>query len=640
MERANSVGGVARLAVLPQKNMPMASLRFSVFLISFLITARLLAQSTPPLERIISVDIRNERTESALRKISREGRFEFSYNPTRIDPNALVTVRLTNVPVRQVLNQVFPGSVTFKSRGNHVILTRSEQPEEAPKNFVLDGYISDELTGQRIAQASIFEKTTLASTVSNPFGYYRIRLPTNLPAIRLDVRKQAYVGETVTIRAKTSHSVSIRLMPLPRTIPVQALSIRVTEDTTRPAVPLASTPVQPVAVAIDSTTQPPSLSVLDRGKVGVMRLFVSAQQAIHDINLSRDTLYRDWQVSFVPYVGTNLRLSGRIINRVSINALAGYSFGVRAVEVGGLFNIVQADVRGVQAAGLGNLVGREVNGVQVGGLFNIDGGNMQGVQAAGLFNLNLKQTQGVQIGGLFNVTGGEQPRTVQLGGLLNIAAKSINGLQLAGLANYAHHDVRGWQIAGIVNRARRITGGHQVGLINIADSAGNVPIGLLSHVQKGGFRRIEVSANEVNLLNVTYRTGVRRFYNILTAGSSFERVGSPRLSAGYGLGTAFGLSQNTLLSLEGSAHHLFYFDRSSIDWNQQIRLSTLIETKLSKRLSLAFGPSANWYFSADNTTRPLIRPAVPLFDARLTDFGNTRHWGWIGFEVGLRFGNS
>jgi hypothetical protein len=117
-------------------------------------------------------------------KISREGRFEFSYNPTRIDANALVTVRLTNVPVRQVLNQVFPSSVTFKSRGNHVILTRSEQPEEAPKNFVLDGYISDELTGQRIAQASIFEKTTwlppsaipLAITVSGcrptcrPFG--------------------------------------------------------------------------------------------------------------------------------------------------------------------------------------------------------------------------------------------------------------------------------------------------------------------------------------------------------------------------------------------------------------------------------------------------------------------------------------
>ena len=612
----------------------MASLQFIISLIFCLRTAPLLAQSTPPLERIISVDIRNERTESALRTISREGRFAFSYNPTRIDENTLVTIRLANVPVRQVLAQLFAGHVTFKSRGNHVILTRADLPEEAPKNFVLDGYIADERTGQRIAQASIFEKTTLASTVSNPFGYYKIRLPANLPAVRLDVRKQAYVGETVTIQSRTTHSVNIRLMPLPVNIPVQILSIRTTEDTTRPTVPLAFTPVQPVAVVIDSAPQPSS-SILDRGK----RLFVSAQQAIHDINLSRDTLYRDWQVSFLPYIGTNLRLSGRIINRVSINALAGYSFGVRAVEVGGMFNLVQTDVHGVQASGLGNLVGRQVDGVQLAGLFNIDGGDVRGVQAGGLFNVNLKEARGVQLGGLFNITGGEQPQTLQVGGLLNIAGRSINGAQLAGLINYTHHDVRGWQIAGIINRARRITGGLQIGLINITDSSGNIPIGLLSHVQKGGFRRIEVSTNEVNRLNVTYRTGVRRLYNILTAGTSFEQPGSPRLSTGYGLGTAFNVSRKTLLSVEGTANHLFYFDGRSNDWNQQIRLSTLIETKLSKRVSLGFGPSANWYFGPTGTTRPLTRPTISVFESRTGSFGSTRHWGWIGFEAGLRFGN-
>ena len=630
----------------------MTPIRYAFFLLCLLLTTRLLGQSTPPLDRLISIDIRNQRVEEALRQISREGRFEFSYNPSRVDRSALVNVRLSNVPVRQVLNQVFATRMTYKSRGNHVILLPADPPDPAPKNFQLDGYILDELTGQRIAQASIFEKTTLASTVSNPFGYYRIRLPTNLSAIRLDVRKQAYVGETVTIRAKTTHSVSIRLMPLPKNNPVQALSIRVSDDTTRPTVPLplATVPVEPVQVltaAIDSTPPGPVGSVLERGRIGVTRLFVSAQQAIHDVNLSRDTLYRDWQVSFVPYIGTNLRLSGRIINRISVNALVGYSFGVRAVEVGGLLNLVQADVRGVQAAGLGNVVGREVDGVQVAGLFNIDGGAVRGVQAGGLFNLNQQQAQGIQIGGLFNFTRGELTRGVQVGGLMNIAGQSVNGLQLAGLVNYTHRDVRGWQIAGIVNRARRITGGHQIGLINIADSSGTVPIGLLSHVEKGGFRRFELSANEVNLLNVTYRTGVRRLYNIVTAGSSFGRMDSPRLSAGYGLGTAFGRSQRTLISVEATAHHLFYFDRNNsgfiindTGWNQQIRLSALVETKLTPRVSLAFGPSANWYFSTDGTTRPRTQPAVSLFADRVTDFGNTRHWGWIGFQVGLRFGNS
>ena len=597
------------------------------FLLCLLLTTRLLAQSAPPLDRLISVDIRSQRVEEALRQISRTGRFEFSYNPTRVDQNALVTVRLNNVPVRQVLNQVFGSRMIYKSRGNHIILLPVDPSDPASKNFQLEGYILDELTGQRIAQASIFEKTTLASTVSNPFGYYRIRLPTNLPAVRLDVRKQAYVGETVTIRAKTTHSVNIRLMPLPQNIAVQALSIRVSDDTARPMVPLATALVESVpalTAAIDSTPPGPVSSVLERGRNGMTRLFVSARQAIHDVNLSRDTLYRDWQVSFVPTIGTNLRLSGRIINRVSINALVGYSFGVRAVEVGGLFNLVRADVRGAQVAGLGNIVGRQVDGVQVGGLFNIDGGPVRGIQ----------------VGGLFNVTTGELTRALQVGGLINIGGQSISGLQLAGLVNYVNRDVRGWQIAGILNRARRITGGHQIGLINIVDSAGTVPVGLLSHVHRGGFRRIELSINEVNRLNITYRTGVRQLYNILTAGGSFERAGSPRLSAGYGLGTAFGLSQRTLFSVEATAHHLFYFDRNNTGWNQQIRLSALVEAKLSSRVSLAFGPSANWYFSTDGTTRPRTQPAVSLFADRMSTVGTTRHWGWIGFQAGLRFGNS
>ncbi|AKD58440.1 hypothetical protein SD10_10115 [Spirosoma radiotolerans] len=619
----------------------MNSLRFCLLLLCLLVQMQVFAQDVPPLERLITVDIRNATTESALREISRLGHFEFSYNPARIDGKAVVTVRLMNTPVREVLNRVFQNQVTVKSRGNHVILVRREFPEPGPKNFLLDGYILDEQTGERIAQASIFEKTTLASTVSNPFGYYRLRLPTDLPAVRLDVRKQAYVGETVLIRSRLSHSVSIRMTPVPPRLSLETLPIRITEDTTRLMSTLATLPVDVTSPVVDTTTQQRPKSVLEQSRERITRLFVSAQQSIHDVNLSRDTLYRDWQVSFLPFIGTNHRLSGRISNRISVNALIGYSFGVRAFEVGGLFNLVRADVTGFQAAGLGNLVGGHVRGVQLAGLYNLNGGALQGVQAGGLFNINRKQAQGVQLAGLFNTSIGELTKIVQVGGLVNVAGKSVGGVQLAGLANVAMGDVRGWQISGLVNRARTVSSGHQIGLINLADSSGNVPFGLFSHVQKGGFRRVEVAANEVNLLNLTYRTGVRRFYNIISAGYSFARAGSPDLSAGYGLGTGFVLSGSTLLTLEGTHHHLFYFDQSSNGgWNNQIRLSTLFETKLSNHLSLAYGPSLNWYFGNDNTTRPTLQPSIPLFSERTDAFSNARHWGWVGFQVGLRFGNS
>ncbi|ADB38393.1 STN and carboxypeptidase regulatory-like domain-containing protein [Spirosoma linguale] len=619
----------------------MNSLRLCILLLFIFIQNCVLAQGVPPLERLITVDIRNAPLENALREISRAGRFEFSYNPARIDGKALVTVRLTNVPVREVLNRVFQSQVTFKSRANYVILVRNDAPEPSPKNFLLDGYILDEQTGERIAQASIFEKTTLASTVSNPFGYYRLRLPTDLSAVRLDVRKQAYVGETVLIRSRLSHSVSIRMTPIPPRLSLETLPIRVTEDTIRPVNTLAAVAVDLPAPRLDSTVPTRPKSILEQGREQLTRLFVSAQQSIHDVNMTRDTLYRDWQVSFLPFIGTNHRLSGRISNRISVNALIGYSFGVRAFEVGGLFNLVRADVTGFQAGGLGNLVGGNVSGVQLGGLFNLDGGTVEGVQAGGLFNVNMKQAQGVQLGGLFNANAGELTNIVQVGGLVNVARKSVRGLQLAGLANVAVGDVQGWQVSGIVNRARSVQGGHQIGLINLADSSGSVPIGLFSHVQKGGYRRFEVAATEINLLNLTYRTGVRRFYNIFSAGYNFEQPGSADLSVGYGLGTGFVLSRSTLFTLEGMNQHHFYFSQpENGSWNNQIRLSTLFETKLSRRLSLAYGPSVNWYFSGEDMTPPTRRPDLSLFSNGTDGFSNSRHWGWVGFQVGLRFGNS
>ncbi|WP_461106986.1 STN domain-containing protein [Spirosoma koreense] len=605
--------------------------------ICFHLSAR--AQPASPLDRLISVDIRNERVENALVQISRAGRFEFSYNPGRIDAGTVVTLRLTNVPVREVLNRIFQNRVSYKSRGNYVILVRAEPSTSAPKNFMLDGYILDETTGERIAKASIFEKTTLVSTISNPFGYYRLELPTRLATVRLDIRKQAYLGESVLVRSRSSHSVTIRMTPQPpNTASVEPLPVRLTEDTLRPTESmLASVSVEPPAPQTD-TTPPQPASIGERGLAGITTLFLSAQQAVHDINLNRDTLYRDWQVSLLPFIGTNHRLSGRISNRFSANLLVGYSFGVRTLEIGGLVNLVRADVHGVQVGGLANVVGGQVDAVQVGGLANYTDKSVTGVQIGGLANTVGQSVDGIQLAGLANYAN-QDVRGMQIGGLANATGRRFWGVQLAGLANYTRDEVNGWQIAGILNWAHRVRKGHQVGLVNFADTVGSAPIGLFSFIRQGGYQRIEVAANEVNLLNVTFRTGVRRLYNIATAGHSFDRAGSPRLSAGYGLGTAVTLSRSTLLNLEAIYHHLFYFDRTHPEeWNNLIRINTLLETRLSDRFSLAYGPSFNWYFSTDDHPRPLLQPDVTLFADRTDAYSSALHSGWIGFQIGLRYG--
>ena len=77
-----------------------------------------------------------------------------------------------------------------------------------------------------------------------------------------------------------------------------------------------------------------------------------------------DTLYRDIQISLLPFVGSNNGLSGNTINNYSINMLGGYSLGTRQIELGFFFNIDRGDVSWLQIGGVGNLVGRNVYGVQ------------------------------------------------------------------------------------------------------------------------------------------------------------------------------------------------------------------------------------------------------------------------------------
>lgn len=637
------------------------------------------AQSTPPLERVVSVDFANERLDNALKIIGTKGQFSFAYNAAIINPNSTLNLRATN-SVRALLNQIFRGTMTYKSRGNHIILQKAEAPEVAPKSFYLDGYITDRQTGEKVSQVSIYEKTTLASTVSNPYGYYRIKLSGDISSVRLEVRRKYYFSETVSINARQTHKLDIGLTPLPSQQALQPLTARLSIDTTRPtviipqpvavAVPVDSTPIsQPATTA--ATLWDRSKSVLSETRDDFADWFKTAQQAIHDANLAGDTIYRDIQFSMFPFVGTNHTLSGRVINQYSFNLIAGYSLGVRSVEVGGVLNIVQGDVSGVQVSGFSNIIGENVNGVQAAGFLNGVRRNVLGVQVAGFGNTVLGEARGIQAAGFYNLTLGKMPESIQaagfanavldemsgfqaagfanlatrsmkgfqLAGYGNVTAGNMSGFQLSGFANITGGELRGWQLSGFVNYAEKVVRGHQLALINLAGSSETTPYGLFSYVQTNGYRRLELSADEVMTTNLTFKTGVRRFYNIFTGGTNYGQPGKPLWNLGYGFGTAFDLKRGWMLNADLTGNVLSDEDRYYWDaWNTLIRLNMGIEKKLSPRFALAVGPSVNFFLSDYYRTKPVTRFDVPLFShpGGLVDVFST---GWLGVQVGIRFCN-
>ncbi len=638
----------------------------------FLLLAASLQAAPPPLDRIISVSIQNERLGSALNIISRAGNFTFSYNSALINENTLVSVRASNAAVRSVLTQLFRGTVTYKSRGNHVILLRADLPGEEPKSFILDGYILDRQTGSRIAQASIYEKTTLASTVSNPYGYYRLKIPAEQASVKLEVRKKYYYGESVTVNGRRSQSVDIRLAASPlKEAPSRTMTVRMVADTVRP---LVATPPVSVTVATDTTMTTRvtdwerTKEDLRRSKEEFMDWLLTKKQAIHEANLSGDTLYRDFQVSLVPFVGTNHTLSGRVINRYSFNILAGYSLGVSALELGGFLNVVQGNVTGLQLSGFSNIVAGNTSGVQAAGFVNVNrlnnfgvqaagfgnavGGSVEGVQAAGFFNYVAQNAnRGIQAAGFMNVVG-QDAQALQAAGFINVVKNRVQGLQIAGFGNVVGQEMRGWQIAGFLNAvgghlhgnqisgflnvAGTVTGGRQIGLINVAKDSEKAPIGLLSFV-RDGYLRLEASTDEVNAGNLTLKTGHRKFYNILTIGTNFNRPGYTNLSLGYGLGRAFDFGRGWMLNTDLIGLYHFPRDRRYDDGHTHIRLIPAIERRLAKGIYLAAGPTFNAFFTTRSTDKPTTRIDVPLFDTQFTS-RNNRWDGWIGFQGAVRIG--
>src|ERR1044071_3136353 len=96
--------------------------------------------NTAILDRRIDVSFKNEKVTTVLNRIGQMANFSFSYNAAIISNDDVVTVEKKNVTVREVLNELFKGSMNYKEKGNHLILTRV--PVKAPKSNVTSMIIS------------------------------------------------------------------------------------------------------------------------------------------------------------------------------------------------------------------------------------------------------------------------------------------------------------------------------------------------------------------------------------------------------------------------------------------------------------------------------------------------------------------
>jgi len=526
------------------------SIQVSLFFFIFFNACSVAGYAQQYLTTPISLKVEEVRLDSVLQKIGKIGGFYFSYRSDALPKDSLVSLSVNQEPVEKILNVLLkdvyeykeaPGYVILRLAPNRLQLLTDDSPDYG-KIQSISGYVVDDQTGEEIPYASVYEKRLLLSALTDERGFFRMKIKNPVSSISLTVSKEYYRDTTVVLLA-------------------------------------------PVLVSDNSGGRRfayrhgEGLFAAERTAAG--RFLVSSKQKFQSLNLGGFFANAPVQTSLIPGLSTQGSLSSQVVNDLSLNILGGYTFGVKGLELAGLFNINKADMRAVQAAGVFNLVGGRVHGVQLAGINNTVLDTVAGVQVSGLYNRNQKSTKGIQLAGLFNLSQGD-----------------LKGLQFAGLANVSNGRLKGIQLSTI-NYAKKLDG-LQIGVVNMADSSSGTSIGLLNFI-KGGYNRVSLSNNDLTQVNIEYHSGTARLYTILKAGASV--VPDEKMFVfGAGLGHDFILSQRLSLNTQILSENAYLGDWRELSNLYSARLGAGF--KLSERIEVFAGPTFSVFVNDQSLASP------------------------------------
>lgn len=601
----------------------------------------------PLLEKKLTLTVDKKSLGEVMGVLEKKAGFSFSYSSGIIDEKKVVSVRANNRPLREILTNLFAPAIRFKEKKGYIILSKVPENE---KKMIVSGYV-ETADGRPIESATVYDNNSLVSANTNKYGYYELRIEKRHPVV-LQVSKKDYFDTIPPLVQGTGALQNVVITPRSSVIRSLADSLKTGWD--HVVQKLSTDSLFPVRDSLEIARRDSLRDIklqafndsLNANWKRFKNLFLVDSVRAENVT---DTIYRDIQFSFLPYISTNRRLGGNCINRFSFNALAGYSMGTDGFELGGLANINRHDMHGFQLAGFSNLVGQNIEGFQIGGFANVNQGSLHGIQIGGFANVVGDKVEGLQIGGFSNVVFGivhgfqiggfsnvnlKETHGLQFAGFSNLTLKSLHGMQISGFANIVTTEMKGIQIAGFLNYAREAKG-IMIAPFNVADTLKGIPIGFLSFIRKG-YNNLELSSNDLMDANIAFRSGVRGFYNILTAGMDVRNLNTPLWSFGYGIGTSPRLLKNLYLNADLTSNHISK-GRFNTNLSLDNQLYLGLDWQIGRNIALSAGGVLHGYLSEYD------EPVIDLFDGSMPDmihddiYGDTQLQMWIGLKVGVRF---
>lgn len=574
------------------------------------------AQEIPPLERILTLELKGESSQEALKKMETLGGFTFAYRTDLVSASDRLSRNYLNKSTREILDDLFQGKLSYKEKNNYIILRSATELKAG--EVVLEGYILNQENQEKIPYATVYDTVSLVASVSDEFGHYSIRWNESRD-VTLFVKKEGFYDTLVSLKPEGRGVLSIEMKPKENG-EQKELSARWFDF-----------------------------------------LHLTPDQRANLQNF-KERFRRNSQFSLFPGLGTNGDLSPVTYVDYSFNLIGGFNAGVRRMEMGLIFNLDFDSVQYFQAAGVANFVGGFQQGIQLAGFGNFNLGSFEGVQMATTLNMVYQDFKGFQLSGGLNATIGKHTG-LQLAALGNYATEGMGCVQMSyganvglqnfigrqfstgvnylgdnshasqiGLVNIKAFSGSGWQL-GLVNYAENFTG-KQWGLVNISDSLDGVGIGLFNYCRQG-LHQWEISANEWTFANVAYRTGTRKFYNLFSLESRPTEDGG--IGYGYGIGTSMRTGNKWYFNLDGTVSQMHTFRDP---WRMRLKttFNPHFEVKFADKFSMAFGPTANLLVVGSNSTLlPQNIYSWAPFEVKRGIYEGLGLQAWIGAKLAFRF---
>lgn len=130
-------------------------------------------------DRGITMELKQVSVREAIARLNKIENYSIVLNPAEVDLSRIINVSAKNIPVKEVLNQIFAGqNVTFSIDGKHVVVTKAVNPQQEKKIYdstqkILYGKVID-ANGEPLAGASLLVDGTQLWSITDGNGAYSL----------------------------------------------------------------------------------------------------------------------------------------------------------------------------------------------------------------------------------------------------------------------------------------------------------------------------------------------------------------------------------------------------------------------------------------------------------------------------------